>query len=52
MFLGRDCKPEALEGLEQWVVFPGVLSATEMLSQPGKKNLGWGGHSLERILQL
>lgn len=50
MFLGRDCKPEALEGLKQWVVFPGVISATEMLSQPAKK-LGWRGHSLERILQ-
>lgn len=49
MFLGRDCKPEALEGLKQWVVFPGVISATEMLSQPAKK-LGWCGHSLERIL--
>lgn len=42
MFLGRDCKPEALEGSEQWVVFPGVISATEMLSQPAKKaGMGW-----------
>lgn len=38
-------------GLEQWVVFSGLISATEMLSQPGKE-LGWDGHSLERILQL
>lgn len=49
--MGHGCEPEALEGLEQWVVFPGVISATEMLSQPGKE-LGWGGHSLKGILQL